>query len=102
MFKKALGFYTKYFAVWVVLCGVAAYFWQEPFIALGGYNKLFFALTMFGIGAVLQTEDFKRIIEKPVIVLIGSCAQFSIMPLGACLLAKLFGLPDEIAVGLLM
>ena len=102
MFKKALGFYTKYFAVWVVVSGVAAYFWKEPFIALGGYNKLFFALTMFGIGAVLQTEDFKRIIEKPVIILIGSCAQFSIMPLGAFLLAKVLGLPDEIAVGLIL
>ena len=102
MFKKALGFYTKYFAVWVVVSGVAAYFWQEPFIAMGGYNKLFFTLTMFGIGAVLQTEDFKRIIEKPVIVLIGSCAQFSIMPLGAFVLVKLFGLPDEIAVGLIL
>jgi predicted Na+-dependent transporter len=34
----------------------------------------FFALTMFGIGAVLQIEDFKRIAKRPVIVLIGSAA----------------------------
>jgi BASS family bile acid:Na+ symporter len=57
---------------------------------------------MFGIGAVLQIEDFKRIAQKPVIVLIGSCAQFSIMPLGAFVLAKLFGLPDEMTVGLIL
>ena len=57
---------------------------------------------MFGIGAVLQLEDFKRIAQKPVIVLIGSAAQFSIMPLGAFLLAKLFNLPPEIAVGLIL
>ncbi len=62
----------------------------------------FFALTMFGIGAVLQIEDFKRIAAKPTIVLIGSCAQFSIMPLGAFALAKLFRLPPEIAVGLIL
>jgi BASS family bile acid:Na+ symporter len=62
----------------------------------------FFALTMFGIGAVLQIEDFKRIAKRPVIVLIGSAAQFSIMPLGSFALAKLFGLPPEITVGLIL
>ncbi len=102
MFKSTLGFYTKYFAVWVVLFGVVAYFFPQPFEALEDFNKLFFALTMFGIGVVLQVEDFKRILEQPAIVLIGSCAQFTIMPLGAFLLAKAFHLPDEIAVGLIL
>ena len=102
MIKKALSFYTKYFAVWVILFGVVAFLFPEPFVALKDYNKHFFALTMFGIGAVLQLEDFKRIAQKPIIVLIGSCAQFSIMPLGAFILAKLFAFPPEIAVGLIL
>lgn len=102
MLNKILSFYTKYFAVWVILFGVAAYFWPGPFVALKGYMDWFFALTMFGIGVVLQVEDFKRIIQKPIIVLIGSAAQFSIMPLGAFLLSKLFNLPSEIAVGLIL
>jgi len=102
MTKKALSFYTKYFAVWVILFGVVAFLFPEPFVALKDYNKHFFALTMFGIGAVLQLEDFKRIAQKPIIVLIGSCAQFSIMPLGAFILAKLFAFPPEIAVGLIL
>ncbi|MHC4343626.1 MAG: hypothetical protein ACYSUP_02960, partial [Planctomycetota bacterium] len=82
MIRRLLSFYTKYFAVWVLLCGAAAFFWPGPFLALeksmtwffaatierflpavcrldGGMNW-FFALTMFGIGAVLQVEDFKR------------------------------------------
>jgi len=102
MLNKVLGFYTKYFAVWVVGCGVAAYFWPGPFVALKNYMNWFFALTMFGIGAVLQLEDFKRIAQRPSIVAIGSAAQFSIMPLGAFLLARLFNLPPEIAVGLIL
>ncbi len=57
---------------------------------------------MFGIGAVLEVADFKRIAQRPVIVLIGSAAQFSIMPLGAFVLARLFELPPEIAVGLIL
>ncbi len=102
MIKKALSFYTKYFAVWVILFGIVAFLFPEPFVALKDYNKHFFALTMFGIGAVLQLEDFKRIAQKPTIVLIGSCAQFSIMPLGAFILSKVFALPPEIAVGLIL
>jgi len=102
MFRKVLAFYTKYFAVWVVLFGVVAYLLPGPFVALKGYMDWFFALTMFGIGAVLQAEDFKRIAKKPIIVFIGCCAQFSIMPLGAFLLAMAFNLPSEIAVGLIL
>jgi BASS family bile acid:Na+ symporter len=102
MFKKVLSFYTKYFAVWVIAFGVVAYLVPKPFVALRDYMDWFFALTMFGIGAVLQIEDFKRIAQKPVIVLIGSAAQFSIMPLGAFVLSKLFGLEAEIAVGLIL
>jgi BASS family bile acid:Na+ symporter len=97
-----LSFYTKYFAAWVILFGIVAYFLPAPFVVLEPYKQWFFALTMFGIGAVLEIDDFKRIAKKPAIVLIGSCAQFTIMPLGAFVLARLFAFPPEIAVGLIL
>jgi len=102
MFDRILNFYTKYFAAWVVLFGVVAYFVPGPFVSMKAGMDWFFALTMFGIGAVLQVEDFKRILRKPVIVLIGCCTQFSVMPLGAFALAKLFNFPPEVAVGLIL
>ncbi len=102
MLGKILSFYTKYFAVWVIIFGVVAYQVPKPFVALKDYMDWFFALTMFGLGAVLQIEDFKRIAQKPIIILIGCCSQFSIMPLGAFLLAKLFSLEAEITVGLIL
>jgi len=102
MFEKILSFYTKYFAVWVVAFGVVAYLWPEPFVRLEKGMNWFFALTMFGIGVVLQIEDFERISARPTIVLIGCCSQFTIMPLGAFALAKLFSLPPEFAVGLIL
>lgn len=102
MFEKILSFYTKYFAIWVVGFGVVAYLFPQPFVALGPGMNWFFALTMFGIGAVLQVEDFKRIGARPTIVLIGCCSQFTIMPLGAFALVRLFSLPPEFAVGLIL
>lgn len=65
-------------------------------------NTMFFGLTMFGIGVALQLEDFQRILKRPAVVMIGSAAQFTIMPLGAFLLAKLFDLSPVLTVGLIL
>lgn len=102
MLNKILNFYTKFFAVWIVLFGIIAYNIPGPFIALKPYNTWFFALTMFGIGAVLSIDDFKRIAQKPLIVAIGSIAQFTIMPVGAFMITKAFGVPPEISIGLIL
>ena len=102
MFGRILSFYTKYFAVWVVIFSAVAYLHPSPFIALQPYMGWFFALTMFGIGAVLQVDDFRQIAKRPGIVLIGASAQFLIMPFGAFAIAKIFHLPPEITVGLIL
>ena len=110
MLWKALTFYTRYFTVWVILCGILAYYFPAPVLWFGKLrvtesfsgNSLFFALTMFGIGAVLEAADFKRIAQKPWIVAVGCTAQYTIMPLGAFIVAKAFNLAPEIAVGLIL
>jgi len=102
MIKKVLTFYTKYFAIWVVLCGVVAYLWSWPFAAMKGGMDWFFAATMFGIGAALEPEDFKRIVRKPAIVLIGMCVQYVVVPFGAYAITKAFQLEPAIAVGVIL
>lgn len=102
MVKKILEAYTRTFTIWVIVFGIIAYLWPEPFVGLKPYNKYFFSLTMFGIGVALQLSDFARIAKQPWMVLVGSCAQFSIMPIGAFVLTRLVGLPDEVAVGLIL
>jgi BASS family bile acid:Na+ symporter len=122
LLKTILHWYTKLFAVWIVLFAVVGYFFPQPFVAIknfklfGGYiekwpeifrsledpNLWFFALTMFGIGAVLTVNDFKNIARRPVIVLIGSVTQFTVMPLGAFILAKLFHLSPALVAGLVV
>jgi len=102
MLEKIMSVYTRFFAVWVIIFGVIAFFVPAPFVAMRPAMSWFFALTMFGIGAVLQVDDFKRIAAKPIIVLIGVCGQFTLMPLGAFALSRAFSLPPEIAVGLIL
>jgi hypothetical protein len=43
MVRKILSFYTKYFAVWVVLGGIAAYFVPGLFLTIEEGMKWFFA-----------------------------------------------------------
>ena len=102
MVSKILNVYSKLLAAWVVLFGLVACLYPGPFIALKPLFNWFFALTMFGIGAVLSIEDFRRVARQPLIVLIGVCAQFTIMPLGAYVLGRAFGLPSLLAVGLIL
>ncbi len=100
--QRGLTLYTRYLGVWVIIFGVLAYFFPAPFTTLKSGNKVFFALTMFGIGAVLSVDDFKRIAKNPIIVLIGSAAQFTIMPFSAFIIARILNLPPLITVGLVL
>ncbi len=102
MINKFLSFYTRFFTLWVIIFAVIAYFLPAPFIYLREYMDFFFALTMFGIGAVLEPADFRRILKTPFIIFVGSVAQFTIMPFGAFAVSKLLSLPKELALGLIL
>ncbi len=116
MFKTLLDLYTRYYLIGILLVGILAFFVPEPFDKFGSHklmvlgegffvlttNKVFFALTMFGIGAVLKRADFEHIVRHPSIVIIGVCAQFSLMPLGAYLFSKVFQIDRELAIGLIL
>ncbi len=100
--NRILTLYSRLFVLWVVLSAILAYAWPQPFVKAAPLTPWFFALTMFGIGALLQPSDFSGILRRPWLVLIGTVAQFTIMPLGGFLLAKAFRLPPELALGLIL
>lgn len=102
MLTRALSFYTRFYALWVILLGVGAYFFPTPFLTIKPGMTWFFALTMFGIGVSLEPGDFKRIARQPRVILVGCTAQFTLMPVGAFVLCAVLGLPDEVAVGLIL
>lgn len=101
-FKLILTLYTNLFALWVILFGVIAFYVPAPFVALKPGMNWFFALTMFGIGVVLEAEDFVRIMRHPWVILIGVVSQYTIMPLGAFFICRWMGFSDAITVGLVL
>ena len=57
---------------------------------------------MFGMGMALRLEDFRIVFSRPRDILIGCTAQFTIMPLLAFALSRLFALNEALAVGVVL
>ena len=57
---------------------------------------------MFGMGLTLTIPDFGLIVKRPLPVLVGVVAQYLIMPLVGWALCYVFGLPDAVAVGVIL
>lgn len=60
------------------------------------------AIIMMGLGLSLTIDDFKRIVVYPKAVVIGLFCQMILLPILCFFIAKGFGLPPELAVGLML
>ena len=59
-------------------------------------------IVMFGMGTTMKLSDFAIVFKRPRDVVIGCLAQFIVMPLLAFSLGKLFGLDNELLVGVVI
>ena len=57
---------------------------------------------MFGMGLTLTGQDFALVAKRPVAVVIGVVAQFTIMPALAWAIGHLFGLEGEAMIGMIL
>ncbi|WP_421684006.1 bile acid:sodium symporter family protein [Stutzerimonas urumqiensis] len=90
------------FALWVLLFAILAFYFPAFFAPAAKWIVPLLGLVMFGMGLTLKTEDFREVARRPGRVALGVVAQFVIMPGVAWMLCKLLGLPDEIAVGVIL
>lgn len=100
--QKFSQFIGKTFALWAALFAVWGLLSPESFKWVLPQIQYLLGVIMFGMGLTLTAADFKIVATQPKAVVIGVLAQFIIMPLTAWLLAKLFNLPPEIAVGVIL
>lgn len=66
------------------------------------FLPLSLALIMLGMGLALKLEDFRRVVRQPKATLLGLVNQLILLPLLGFMLAVLFELPGELAVGLML
>ena len=101
--KKISELIGKYMA-WIVLA-IAALALFLPGTCLWIQTKwvnYLLMVVMFGMGLTMKLSDFAVVFSRPRDVLIGCTAQFIFMPLLAFALGKLFGLNDELLVGVVL
>ncbi|EMP7266483.1 bile acid:sodium symporter family protein [Acinetobacter baumannii] len=95
-------FVQKTFALWVIIFAALALWQPEFFVWLKAYIPWILGIIMLGMGMTMTVDDFKGVLQSPKAVLIGVVAQFVVMPGLAFILCKLFSLPPEIAVGVIL
>jgi BASS family bile acid:Na+ symporter len=100
--EKISAIAGKYFAVLVIIAAVIAFFLPDTFVVFNPYVTLLLGVVMFGMGLTLKPVDFKLVFTKPIPVIIGIIAQYTIMPLAAFSIAYLLRLPAELAAGLVL
>ncbi|SPL71282.1 bile acid:sodium symporter family protein [Acinetobacter stercoris] len=101
-FLRFSQFVQKTFALWVILFAVIALFIPDAFIWMKAYIPWVLGIIMLGMGMTMTVDDFKSVLAHPKAVVIGVVAHFVVMPSVAYFLCKIFYLPAEIAVGVIL
>lgn len=101
--KKISAWISGNIALMILGVFIVALFLPESFgwVPTSAINPLL-GVVMFGMGLTLKPIDFKIVFTNPRDIMIGVAAQFTIMPLVALLLARVFSLPVDIAIGVIL
>ena len=101
--KKICDFISRWMGALVLLMALLALWQPAPFAAVGTWiiNPML-GLIMFGMGLTLNPNDFRIVFSRPKDVVTGCLAQFTIMPLLAWILTKIFSLPPDLALGVIL
>lgn len=94
--------FNTLFPLWAILLSGVAFFFREPFSSLASWIIPLLAGVMFTMGLTLKAMNFKRILQDPRPILVGVLLQFILMPLLAVVLAKMFGLSNQLTAGLVL
>lgn len=101
--EKISDFFGKYMAFIVLIIAALALFAPGTclWVQTSWVNYLLM-IVMFGMGLTLKLEDFKLVFTRPKDILIGCVAQFTVMPLLAFVLGKIFGLDAALLAGVIL
>ena len=100
LFSRFLSTYTSFV---VIGCAVIAFF--LPFLfgwVHGNVSSVILGIIMLSMGLTITVDDLRNLLKQPAHIFLGAVAQYTIMPLIAFSLTKLFGLDPYLAVGIVL
>ena len=90
------------FPLWALLISAVAYFQPLVFTDFKWAIIPLLMVIMMCMGLSLKIRDFNRVLVVKKAVALGVLLQFTVMPVAACLIAKLFSLDMGLTLGLLL
>ena len=98
--NRLLSTYTSLF---VIGAAVVAFFFPVAFGWVHGNTcSVILGIIMLSMGLTITMDDVRNLMKQPLHILLGACAQYTIMPLVAFTLTKIFGLDPYLAVGIIL
>ena len=101
--KKLCHYISEYMGILVLVAALLSFAFPQLLqqVRPTVINYLL-GVVMFGMGLTLNLQDFKIVFSRPKDVIIGCLAQFTVMPLLAWGLSRLFSLDEALALGVVL
>jgi BASS family bile acid:Na+ symporter len=94
---------SDYASLFIIGVAVVTFFLPDLFLWVTGYTQTFIlGFIMLTMGLTLTVADMRILAARPWDILIGTCAQFTLMPLIAYTLTVVFHLDTALAVGIIL
>lgn len=97
-------FMSSYTGLIVILAAVIAGFFPSSFawVQQGQRPNIILGIIMLTMGCTLSVDDFKILFKRPLDILLGTLAQFTVMPFVAYGLTRIFGLDPYLSAGIIL
>ena len=101
--KRLCHYISEYMSILVLAAALLALAFPSMLqeIPTKAINYLL-GVVMFGMGLTLNLRDFRIVFSRPKDVIVGCLAQFTVMPLLAWGLSRLFSLDEALALGVVL
>ncbi len=103
-FQSVSRFMGHYTSAVVILAAILAAFFPVAFSWVKDWSlaNVILGIIMLTMGCTLLTDDFRILFQRPLDILLGTLAQFTVMPFVAYGLSRLFHLSPELSVGIIL
>lgn len=103
LLQRTSDFLSSHSSAYVILAAIVAFLVPETFSWVkGDVSSIILGIIMLTMGLTLSIDDFRELFHRPLDILIGACAQYTLMPLIAWGLSVVFDLNPYLSIGIIL
>lgn len=97
-----MDLFIRLFPLWAIILSALAYTLPAVFTEMKTSIIPLLTIIMFSMGLTLTVDDFKRALSMPKLIFSGLILQYTIMPLAALLVSRIFQLDQTLTIGMIL